>query len=114
MKPKCYQRAIRKRMRRDWDERAKANARHYVATGKTEWSRSALFGRSNIQFHVNNGFDLSMFADNSFDFALSVIVFQHIPRKSIVKTIFGRRGASCALDHYSEKLCRCSSKLLFS
>jgi SAM-dependent methyltransferase len=140
-------------MRRDWNERAKVNARHYVATEKTDWSdedffhsgkvaieevvvkdfdqiccgrtpgemrvleigcgagrlthalskifgsvdavdissemiaqeRSALHGRSNIQFHVNNGVDLSMLEDNSFDFALSVIVFQHIPRKAIVE-----------------------------
>jgi SAM-dependent methyltransferase len=26
------------KMRRDWDERARSNARHYIADGKTEWS----------------------------------------------------------------------------
>jgi SAM-dependent methyltransferase len=151
MKPESH--SIAENMRREWDERAKTNARHYVATGKTDWSdeeffhsgqvaideivlndlgeicrgrkpaemqvleigcgigrltyalskifcsidavdvssemiaqaRSALSSRSNIRFHVNNGMDLSIFADNSFDFALSYIVFQHIPRKAIVE-----------------------------
>lgn len=145
--------AIVEKMRREWNERARVNARHYVATSQNEWSddaffhsgqveiedivlnyideicssrtaaemrvleigcgagrmtqslsqifgsvdavdissemiaqaRSALSGRGNIQFHVNNGVDLSMFARDSFDFALSAIVFQHIPRKAIVE-----------------------------
>lgn len=145
--------AVADQMRRDWNERAKKNARHYVATGRDDWSddeffrsgeaevadivlkdigkicgardasamrvleigcgagrmtaalgkifghvdavdisiemisqaRDALSGRPNIQLHVNNGVDLSLFPDNSFDFALSAIVFQHIPRKAIVE-----------------------------
>ena len=32
-----------KKMRRDWDERARENARHYVATGQTEWSDQEFF-----------------------------------------------------------------------
>jgi SAM-dependent methyltransferase len=31
------------KMRRDWDERARENARHYVATGKTEWTDAEFF-----------------------------------------------------------------------
>src|SRR5260370_17350508 len=31
------------RMRRDWDERARENARHYVGTGKSEWTDEAFF-----------------------------------------------------------------------
>jgi len=31
------------KMRRDWDERARENARHYVSTGKTEWSDEEFF-----------------------------------------------------------------------
>jgi ubiquinone/menaquinone biosynthesis C-methylase UbiE len=31
------------KMRQDWDERARENARHYVATGQTEWSDEAFF-----------------------------------------------------------------------
>ncbi len=31
------------KMRRDWDERARENARHYVATGQTEWTDEAFF-----------------------------------------------------------------------
>jgi SAM-dependent methyltransferase len=148
-----YDPAILEKMRRDWNERARTNARHYVATSRNEWSdeaffhsgqveiedivlnnmdeicagraaaemrileigcgagrmtrslgqifgkvdavdissemiaqaRSDLSGVGNIQFHVNNGVDLSMFADESFDFALSAIVFQHIPRRAIVE-----------------------------
>jgi SAM-dependent methyltransferase len=30
-------------MRRDWDQRAKENARHYVATNKTDWSDDEFF-----------------------------------------------------------------------
>ena len=153
MKPEPYDPVIVERMRREWDERAKTNARHYVATSRQVWSddaffhsgqleiedivlnhideicvgrraaemraleigcgagrmtqslgeifgrvdavdissemiaqaRAALSGRGNIQFHVNNGVDLSIFADDSFDFAMSAIVFQHIPRKAIVE-----------------------------
>ena len=39
----------------------------------------------NCKILLNNGADLSMFQDNSFDFCFSYIVFQHIPEKSIVK-----------------------------
>ena len=31
------------KMRRDWDERARENARHYVVTGKVEWSDEEFF-----------------------------------------------------------------------
>ena len=31
------------KMRQDWDERARENARHYVATGQTEWTDEAFF-----------------------------------------------------------------------
>lgn len=31
------------KMRRDWDQRAKENARHYVATDKTDWSDDEFF-----------------------------------------------------------------------
>jgi SAM-dependent methyltransferase len=153
MRPEPYDPAIVEKMRQEWDERARENARHYVATSRSEWSdeaffhsgqveiddivlnnideicagraagemraleigcgagrmtqslgrifgrvdavdissemigqaRSALSRHDNIQFHVNNGVDLSMFEDDSFDFALSAIVFQHIPSKAIVE-----------------------------
>ncbi|MEP6539948.1 MAG: methyltransferase domain-containing protein [Bryobacteraceae bacterium] len=32
-----------KKMQRDWDERARENARYYVATGKDEWSDEEFF-----------------------------------------------------------------------
>ncbi|HTA44176.1 MAG TPA: class I SAM-dependent methyltransferase [Bryobacteraceae bacterium] len=31
------------RMRHDWDERARENARHFIATGKTEWDSAEFF-----------------------------------------------------------------------
>ena len=32
-----------RKMQQDWDQRAKENARHYVATGKTKWSDEEFF-----------------------------------------------------------------------
>jgi ubiquinone/menaquinone biosynthesis C-methylase UbiE len=48
-------------------------------------ARIILAGRPNVRLHVNNGADLSMFADSSFDFAISIIVFQHIPKRVIIE-----------------------------
>src|SRR6185369_15820351 len=31
------------RMRRDWDQRARENARHYVATGKEQWTEEEFY-----------------------------------------------------------------------
>ena len=39
----------------------------------------------NCKILENNGTDLSMFTDNSFDFCFCYIVFQHIPEKKIVE-----------------------------
>ena len=39
---------------------------------------------SNVHLYCNSGSDLSMFPDNYFDFALSYIVFQHIPEKEVI------------------------------
>src|SRR2546425_9186696 len=33
-----FDRALSGRMRRDWDERARQNALHYIATGRTDWT----------------------------------------------------------------------------
>lgn len=38
----------------------------------------------NLNFHLGNGVDLSNFLEKSFDFVFSYLVFQHIPKKSIV------------------------------
>lgn len=140
-------------MRREWDERAKENARYYVASSRELWTDEEFFRsgltcvddhirgdpskicrriparemrileigcgagrmtvplsdlfahvdavdvspqmvaraseavkeRTNVTVHVNNGVDLSMFPNEQFDFAFSGIVFQHIPKKSIVE-----------------------------
>lgn len=48
-------------------------------------ARVVLAGRSNVQLHVNNGADLSIFPDSIFDFAISIIVFQHIPRRAVIE-----------------------------
>src|ERR1035438_2332133 len=44
------------KMRQDWDERARENARHYVATGQTEWTDEAFFasGEKAIEEQILN------------------------------------------------------------
>jgi SAM-dependent methyltransferase len=44
------------RMRRDWDRRARENARYYVATGQTAWSDEEFFaaGERELQEHIRN------------------------------------------------------------
>jgi SAM-dependent methyltransferase len=44
------------RMRRDWDRRALENARHYVATGQTEWSDEEFFatGEQELEEQILN------------------------------------------------------------
>jgi len=36
------------RMRRDWDRRARENARHYVVTGQAQWSDEEFFQSGQI------------------------------------------------------------------
>jgi SAM-dependent methyltransferase len=45
-----------RRMRRDWDRRARENARHYVATGQQSWSDEEFFstGEQELKDHVFN------------------------------------------------------------
>jgi SAM-dependent methyltransferase len=45
-----------RRMRRDWDRRARENARHYVATGQLEWSDDQFFesGEQELRDHIFN------------------------------------------------------------
>src|SRR5262245_50582877 len=142
------------KMRRDWDERARENARHYVSTGKVEWTdeeffrsgeqtvaeeiltdptnicqsrdpkqmrvleigcgagritralsglfgevhavdvsgemvaraRKALADRPNAHIYQNNGKDLTVVGDGPFDFAFSMIVFQHIPSYAVIES----------------------------
>jgi SAM-dependent methyltransferase len=42
------------KMRREWDERARENARHYVATAQTDWSDEEYFesGRMNVYHEI--------------------------------------------------------------
>ena len=42
------------KMRNEWDERARENARHYIATGKTEWNDEEYFesGRENVRREI--------------------------------------------------------------
>ena len=48
-------------------------------------ARRHLRERNHVEFHLNNGADLSLFPDEHFDFAISAVVFQHIPRRVIVE-----------------------------
>jgi SAM-dependent methyltransferase len=141
------------KMRKDWDARARENARYYVATGKTEWSDEEFFASGeqavqeeiltdmgnicqgkdpksmrvleigcgagrltralakvfgevhgvdvsgemverarlavedfpNAHVYQNNGCDLSVIPEMEFDFAFTVIVFQHIPSREVIE-----------------------------
>ncbi len=142
-----------RQMREDWDHRARANARYFVANGRTDWTdeeffasgrseiaadilndlenvcqgrdpasmrvleigcgagrvtraiaeffgevhavdvsgemvrlaREAVAGRKNAFVYQNNGMDLSVIPEQPFDFAFSVIVFQHIPSRDVIE-----------------------------
>src|SRR5580698_2930481 len=45
---------ITSKMRDEWDERARENARHYIATGKREWNDEEYFesGRENVRRQI--------------------------------------------------------------
>jgi len=142
-----------RQMRDDWDRRARENARHFVASAKSEWTdaeffasgelavsdfiledlafvcqgkdpksmrvleigcgaarvtralarmfgevhavdvsgemvriaRASLLEFPNAHVYQNNGMDLSVLPPLSFDFAFSMIVFQHIPSHAIIE-----------------------------
>jgi SAM-dependent methyltransferase len=44
------------RMRADWDQRARENARYYVATGKEDWSEEDFYrsGQTNVEQYILN------------------------------------------------------------
>src|SRR5690348_5027438 len=46
--------AVLERMRREWDERARENARHFVATAQTSWNDEDYFesGRENVRREI--------------------------------------------------------------
>ena len=49
-------------------------------------AREALRDHKNAFIYHNSGKDLSVVADQAFDFAFSTIVFQHIPSREIIET----------------------------
>jgi SAM-dependent methyltransferase len=49
-------------------------------------ARQRLAGVSNVVFHHNNGMDLRDLPSEQCDFALSFIVFQHIPSKAVIES----------------------------
>ena len=53
-----------------------------------ERARAALTGLANAFVYQNNGMDLSVVPDLPFDFAFSVIVFQHIPSRGVIEQYF--------------------------
>src|SRR5665213_3470781 len=46
--------AVVEKMRREWDDRARENARHYVATAQTTWADDEYFesGRENVRREI--------------------------------------------------------------
>jgi ubiquinone/menaquinone biosynthesis C-methylase UbiE len=145
--------SLLRKMEREWDERARRNALHYVDTSRTDWTRedffrsgeqevaeqvlndmgnicqgkdpaamrvleigcgagrvtralSRVFGevhgvdvsgemiarakelladRPNVRLYKNNGADLAVLPDLQYDFAFSIIVFQHIARREVIE-----------------------------
>jgi SAM-dependent methyltransferase len=51
-------------------------------------ARAALSGQANAFVYQNNGMDLSVVPGLPFDFAFSVIVFQHIPSRDVIESYF--------------------------
>jgi ubiquinone/menaquinone biosynthesis C-methylase UbiE len=51
-------RDITEKMRQDWDDRARENARHYVATGQTEWTDEAFFASGEKAVKEDIGTDM--------------------------------------------------------
>ena len=47
--------------------------------------REYLGSCENVSFFVNNGSDLRVLGDRRFDFALSLLTFQHIPSKAVIE-----------------------------
>jgi ubiquinone/menaquinone biosynthesis C-methylase UbiE len=50
-----------------------------------EQAKMYLASISNVKLFVNNGIDLSLFEDGSFDFVYSMITLQHIPSLSVIE-----------------------------
>jgi len=141
------------KMRRDWDERARENALHYVDNSRAVWTceeffaagqecileqiltdpgnifqgrdpktfrmieigcgagrltnalagvfgevhgvdvsgemlaqaRTMLAGHGNVYLYQNNGFDLAVLPRHSYDFAFTLVVFQHIPSYAVIE-----------------------------
>ena len=61
---------------------------------------------SNCKLFENNGKDLSMFTDNSFDFCYSHFVFQHIPDKEIIKNYLSETARILKKDSFFKLLIR--------
>src|SRR5690242_455929 len=51
---------LKRKMRNDWDERARNNARHFVATSQDRWADEEFFesGRIWISYHITPSLDL--------------------------------------------------------
>lgn len=55
-----------------------------VSPQMVEKARASLADCQNVHLCVNNGQDLRVLDDRKFDFALSILTFQHIPSKAII------------------------------
>lgn len=56
-----------------------------VSAEMVEWTRKAVAGRPHVHVYQNNGYDLSVIPELPFDFAYSVVVFQHIPSRDVIE-----------------------------
>ena len=60
----------------------------------------------NCKLFENNGKDLSMFSDNSFDFCYAHFIFQHIPDKEIIKNYLSETARVLKKDSFFKLLIR--------
>jgi ubiquinone/menaquinone biosynthesis C-methylase UbiE len=56
-----------------------------VSSKMVRLARRALADKPDVHFYKNNGMDLSVVPEIQFDFAFSIIVFQHIPSLEIIE-----------------------------
>ena len=56
-----------------------------VSSVMVKKGREYLGSRENVSLFVNNGSDLRVLGDRRFDFALSLLTFQHIPSKAVIE-----------------------------
>ncbi len=77
---------VNEMMRRDWDDRARRDAFHYIASWKRDWDINSFLasGESDYLTLGVGGADLACLASGWADFMFSYLVLQHVPTEELV------------------------------